>query len=286
MIPLRARVLLAHAALAHILAEADIRALHIKGYAALDGSYVADRPSTDVDLLVHPDDASRAIRVLEAAGWPLIADFSEGSIFMHAATLRHVQLGYVDVHRLFPGIGIDPAEAFERLWAARVERIRAGHPLPVVDREHQRLLIILHAARDVSRRRLDVSHIRTTATKEEWEVLRRLAVEFRAQAAWEAATDETLPGADPRQTELFRAMNSNKTGLALFGPRWRATDGFLGKARLVRDTLTVNRAHLAMDLGRDVTHRDALAWQIGRLRQITEWVLDRFRGRSPQGGDR
>lgn len=286
MIPLRARVLLAHAALAHILAEADIRALHIKGYAAVDGSYVADRPSTDVDLLVHPDDASRAIRVLEAAGWPLVADFSEGSIFMHAATLRHAQLGYVDVHRLFPGIGLAPADAFERLWDARVERVRAGHALPVVGLELQRLLIILHAARDASRRRLDVNHIRATASETEWEGLRRLAVEFRAQAAWEAATDEALPGSDPRQTALFRAMNSNRTGIDLFGPRWAAADGLMAKARLVKDTLGVNRAHLRMALQRDVTAGDVLAWQWGRIRQIAAWGADRVRTMIPTRRDR
>lgn len=286
MVPLRARVLLAHAALARTLADAGIRALHIKGYAALDGSYVQQRSSTDVDLLVHPEDAPRTLEVLTAAGWPMVADFSEGSIFMHAATLRHVQLGYVDVHRLFPGIGLDPAEAFERLWSARVERVRAGHPLPVVHRGHQRLLIILHAARDVSRRRLDVTHIRTTSSEEEWRGLQALAVEFGSQAAWQAATDEPLPGADPRQTALFRALNSNKTGLALFGPRWRASEGASAKARLIRDTLTVNRAHLAMDLGRKATHRDALAWQVGRIRQVAAWVRDRFRARGPRRGAR
>ncbi|WP_227718743.1 nucleotidyltransferase family protein [Micrococcus sp. FDAARGOS_333] len=277
MVPLRARLLLAHATLTHALADAGIRALHIKGYAALDGAYVPERSSTDVDLLVHPDDAPQTLRVLAQQGWPLVTDFSEGSIFMHAATLRHVQLGYVDVHRLFPGIGIDPAEAFERLWAARVERMRAGRPLPVVDLQHQRLLIILHAARDVSRRRLDVSHIRRTVSEDAWESLRRLAVAFRAQAAWEAATDETLAGAAPRQTALFRAMNSNKTGLELFGHRWAAADGLGARARLVRDTLGVNRAHLAMDLRREVTAGDVLRWQWRRLRQVATWGAAKVR---------
>lgn len=286
MVPLRARVLLAHAALSHALADAGIRALHIKGYAALDGAYVPERSSTDVDLLVHPDDAPETLRVLAKQGWPLVTDFSEGSIFMHAATLRHVQLGYVDVHRLFPGIGIDPAEAFERLWAARVERIRAGHPLPVVDLQHQRLLIILHAARDVSRRRLDVSHIRGTVSEDAWQSLRRLAVAFQAQAAWEAATDEALAGAAPRQTALFRAMNSNKTGLELFGPRWAAADGPGAKARLVRDTLRVNRAHLAMGLQREVTSRDVLQWQWGRLRQIATWGTAKVHSIIPARKDR
>lgn len=275
MVPLRARVLLAHAALSHALADAGIRALHIKGYAALDGAYVPERSSTDVDLLVHPDDAPETLRVLAKQGWPLVTDFSEGSIFMHAATLRHVQLGYVDVHRLFPGIGIDPAEAFERLWAARVERIRAGHPLPVVDLQHQRLLIILHAARDVSRRRLDVSHIRTTATADEWAGLRETARAFEASAAWVAATDEDLPEADPDEVRLYRAINTGREGAELFAVRWRHAGSLTARKRLVCDTVRVNRAHLAMDLGRDVTHRDALRWQLRRLRQIGRWVLIR-----------
>lgn len=145
-----------------------------------------------------------------------------------------------------------------------------------MDADHQRLLIILHAARDAARRRLDVSHVRTESTDAEWDRLRHLAGEFDAAAAWEAATDEPLPGTDPRATALFRAMNSNKSGLELFGARWRAADGALAKARLVRDTLGVNRAHLAMDLGREVTHGDALAWQLGRVRQITAWAAGRL----------
>ena len=286
MVELRARVVLAHASLAHTLAAAGIRALHVKGYAALEGTYASGRTSTDVDLLVHPEDAERSIQVLAAAGWPMVTDFHEGSIFMHAATLRHVQLGYVDVHRHFPGIGLDPAEAFERLWGARTQRIRAGHRLPVVDRDHQRLLVILHAARDVSRRRSDVAHVRRSADTAGWERLRALARQFHAQAAWEAATDEALQGADPRQTALFRAVNSNKTGLELFGPRWAAADGITAKARLVKDTLGVNRAHLAMGLQREATTGDVLKWQWGRVRQIAGWGAAKVRGIIPARKER
>ncbi|MCT2006779.1 nucleotidyltransferase family protein [Micrococcus lylae] len=285
MIPLRARVHLAHAAVARLLGDVGIRALHIKGYAALPGSYRPDRGSTDVDLLVHPDDASRAVALLSESGWPVATDFSQGSIFGHAATLRHGQLGYVDVHRWFPGIGLDPAIAFEELWSTRAERCLAGHRIPVPDRPHQRLLILLHAARDTVRRRSDVLHIRTSSERGEWEHLCTLAIAFRAQAAWEAATHEPLPGADPDETALFQAMAAGHSGLQLFGARWRATHGVRSRVRLVLTTVRVNRARLSMDLGRPATTTDALRWQGDRVAQVGRWVLRRLRAAGPGRGD-
>lgn len=283
MVPLRARVLLAHATLASLMDRHGIRALHIKGYAALPGAYAEGRTSTDVDLLVAPGDVPAAATALAAEGWDLVTDFSEGSIFTHAATFRHVQLGYVDLHRRFPGIGLPAAEAFERLWNSHVSRIRAGRALPVLRLQEQRLLIILHAARDVGRRRSDVSHIRTTATADEWAGLREAARSFEASAAWVAATDEDLPEADPDEVRLYRAMNTGREGAELFAVRWRHAGSLSARRRLVCDTVRVNRAHLAMDLGRDVTHRDALRWQLRRLRQIGRWVLIRVARRRHRG---
>ncbi len=283
MVPLRARVLLAHATLASLMDRHGIRALHIKGYAALPGAYAAGRTSSDVDLLVAPEDAPAAMAALTADGWDLVTDFSEGSIFTHAATFRHVQLGYVDLHRCFPGIGLPAKEAFERLWDGHVSRIRAGRALPILSMADQRLLIILHAARDVGRRRSDVSHIRATATADEWDALREAACSFGAIAAWVAATDEDLPDADPDEVRLYRAMNSGREGAELFAARWRHAGSLAGRLRLVRDTVRVNRAHLAMDLGRDVTHRDALKWQLRRLRQVGRWARARAARLLPGG---
>lgn len=102
------RVRLAHARITHLLDRVGIRGLHVKGYATEPGVYPEHRRSSDVDLLVHPADATAVIELLHAHAWEPVADFSEGSIFQHAATLWHDQLGYVDVHRLFPASARPP----------------------------------------------------------------------------------------------------------------------------------------------------------------------------------
>ncbi|MDK8252279.1 nucleotidyltransferase family protein, partial [Enterococcus faecalis] len=84
---LEVRVRLAHARIAHLLDRVGIRGLHVKGYATEPGVYPEHRRSSDVDLLVHPADATAVIELLHAHAWEPVADFSEGSIFQHAATL-------------------------------------------------------------------------------------------------------------------------------------------------------------------------------------------------------
>ena len=149
------RVRLAHACIARHLEDAGLRGLHVKGYAAAPGTYAPHRTSSDVDLLVHPQDAGRVCAVLEVHGWSLVTDFHEGSIFEHAATLWHDHLGYVDVHRLFPGLGSDPAAVFEHLWRERTARVVSGRPVPVPGLDGQRLVVIVHASRDGGRGRPD-----------------------------------------------------------------------------------------------------------------------------------
>ena len=93
---LEVRVRLAHARITHLLDRAGIRGLHLKGYATEPGVYPDHRRSSDVDLLVPPADADAVIALLGSHGWEPVATFSQGSIFQHAATLWHDQLGYVD----------------------------------------------------------------------------------------------------------------------------------------------------------------------------------------------
>ena len=80
-------------------------------------------------------------------GWSVVTRFETGSIFEHAASLWHTQLGYVDLHRRFPGVDLDAEAAFDVLWSERLERHIAHQPCPVPSTDGQRLILLLHAAR-------------------------------------------------------------------------------------------------------------------------------------------
>jgi hypothetical protein len=145
-----------------VLAEANgIDLLHIKG-PAVDDRLLAVLPtddppsgapgtvarySVDADVLVRPAHVDRLFEVMHGHGWTTAYHFADGSAFEHAATLTHPVLSPADVHRRFPGIGIDAATAFERLWAERHTALIAGTPCPVPSLRAQRLVLIVHAAR-------------------------------------------------------------------------------------------------------------------------------------------
>lgn len=269
---LAVRVRLAHARIAHLLGTAGLRGLHVKGYAAEPGVYPEDRHSSDVDLLVHPDDAAAVLALLRSHGWEPVATFSEGSIFQHAATLWHDQLGYVDVHRLFPGLGASPEAAFDALWGEHVHLVIAGRPVPVPSPRHQRLVVIVHAARDPFRGGLDVRHIRESLPAEGWAALREEAHRLDAGAAWHVATGEAADGVDSRQLTLFAALHESQSGLELFRTRWQSAATARERAVLVARTIPVNRPHLQMRLGRPVTRADLWREQRARLGVLAGWA--------------
>ncbi len=269
---LEVRVRLAHARIAHLLDRAGIRALHLKGYATEPGVYPDHRRSSDVDLLVHPTDAAAVIALLCSHGWEPVATFSEGSIFQHAATLWHDQLGYVDVHRLFPGLGPSPEAAFDALWGEHAHLVIAGRPVPVPGPVHQRLVVIVHAARDSHRGTLDVRHIRDTSSPAEWDALRQEARRLHATAAWHVATGEEADGMDAHDLALFEALQHDESGLDLFRTRWQSAATVRERAVLLARTIPVNRPHLQMRLGRPVTRADLWREQRARLGALTDWA--------------
>jgi len=270
---LRPRIELSHPRITHILASTSIRGLHVKGYAVEAGVYPKHRSSSDVDLLVHPADAERAVAALKEHGWAQVTTFAKGSLFEHAATLWHDYLGYVDVHRLFPGLGPDPATTFERLWAEHTVRIIAGHPAPVPSLRHQRLVVLVHAARDAGRGHADVEHLGRVLSEDEWAALRTEAHSLGAEAAWSVATAEAPSrAANDHDLRLFTALHHRETGFDLFRTRWGAARSARERAALVLHTIPVNKAHLQMRLGRPITRKDILREQVGRVFSAAAWL--------------
>lgn len=269
---LRARVHLGHARIGHLLVTNVLRGLHVKGYAMSPGVYRSNRSSSDVDLLVHPDDAPHAVALLTSHGWTQVTDFSEGSIFEHAATLWHDHLGYVDVHRHFPGLGSSPSRAFERLWAERESRVIAGSAVPVPSLRHQRLVVVVHAARDPGRGLSDVSHLQATLSDEEWRELREQARVLDAAAAWHLATEEEVADMDEHDLSLFGALRDQETGMDMFSTRWQAAGTARDRAALLLHTIPVNRPHLQMRLGHPPSRREVLEEQVARAGALAAWI--------------
>lgn len=159
-VPTPVRIRVAHAHIQWVASAHAVRVLHIKGAALDDDLRWEGRDGTDADVLVSPRDADRFVSALEAAGWVTASTFRNGSAFEHAATLSHVEFGWADVHREFPGLGSDPAESFRQLWAERTEREIAGLACAVPSLPAQALILLLHAARSPGgRARLDVEKV-------------------------------------------------------------------------------------------------------------------------------
>lgn len=273
VIPVPIRVHLAHAVAQSLAEECGADVLHVKG-PALDPSLcgwrtsVADdgtlarvplpRLSTDVDVLVRPSHVKRYMETCVNHGWRVVTRFSTGSAFEHAATLWHDQLGYMDVHRFFPGIGLRPEEAFNRFWADR-QTIHIAHracQVPAVG--VQRLLILLHAARSGTEHNRDLTVAWDEADDEARREVRKLAHVFDAQVAFAAATGSLDAFRSNPSHDLWEHFATRATGdrLAEWRARFKAENTWSGRLRLVGRAFVVNTDHLAMELGHRPTPRE------------------------------
>jgi hypothetical protein len=118
-VPLAVRLLLGRAAVQVIAADIEADLLHIKGNAVDKALRPRDAPGTDIDVMVRPTHVGALDDALARHGWLVYSSFIYGSPFGHAQTYRHPDWGYLDLHRMFPGIRRDPEEAFDELWRDR-----------------------------------------------------------------------------------------------------------------------------------------------------------------------
>lgn len=257
----------AHAAAEHLATAAEVRTLHIKGL-ALDPSLRRDPISNDVDILVDPAGTSALCDRLAEAGWVIETDFVSGSPFEHAATWHHPVWGYLDVHRWWPGIEIDPAQAFDLMWAARRPRQFAGAAAAVPALIDQRVILLLNAARAGSHARpqdLDSSWRELTHTQQQQ--IRARIGQFRAEPAF-AVTQGTLEQFRARRSyRLWRAVSQPTSRTAEWYARMYAADGLAGRLRLIGRAVVVNRQHLEVLAGRPLRRRELLAAQWRRVRE-------------------
>lgn len=127
----------------------DVRMLIIKGPGLAHHGLRAKRTSSDVDVLVHPDDFDRVTAALATAGWKR----REGSFAADRYTLHSVAFVAeewpcdVDVHRYYPGFLTEAGSVFDDLWA-RHETMEIAHlDCDIPGRLSSILILALHSLR-------------------------------------------------------------------------------------------------------------------------------------------
>jgi hypothetical protein len=257
-VPLSVRLRLGHAAIQHVADEVGADVLHIKG-AAVDPSL---RPGgyagSDVDVLVRPAHVARLDAAMRRHGWHLYSTFEFGSPFGHAQTYLHDAWGYIDVHRYFPGIRLEPTAAFELFWAdrRRVEIAGVGCRVPAL--AGQSVLLVLNAARS-SRGQSDV----VTAWWEAGEVRRAeieaLVAALDARVAFAAATGGLEQYRHERDYRLWKIASEGGSRSAEWWARVRAAPDLRSALGVIARAPRVNIDHLAHRLGRAPTRGEIIA---------------------------
>lgn len=297
-VPVALRVHLAHATVQAVADACGAQLLHIKGPATdpslRPGSGGVDeggaplhppRASTDADVLVRPDEVTRFVRALTEHGWRILASFRTGSAFEHAATLWHDELGFVDVHRHFPGIERDPWDAFDLMWRSRHSVEIAHRACSVPSVEHQRLLLLLHAARTGGPTSPMAQALWAEAAEPVRQNVRQVAGLMHAEVALAAATGDLDDFAEHPSYALWRAYSTGDKvdRLTEWRARLLAAPTLLARLGLLGRALLVNRDHLAMSLLREPTTAEVAAEYLHRIRrgasELWGLAVGRLRGR-------
>lgn len=298
MMPLAVGIRFAHAAVQAIADAEGVDVLHVKGPAVAPALLNAtvihedgqthripiERYSVDADVIVRPDQVDDLMAAMSRHGWSLAVDFADGSAFEHAATMDHPRLGHVDVHRRFPGLGPDPARAFDALWRDHGIQDIAGYPCAVPDPTAQRLVLLLNAVRGGLGSQAEIQRLWHDAHLEEREAVRRLARQIGAEVALAAATGELADYRSHREYDLWRLLSEgDRSPVALWLARVKSQPTLRSAAREAVKLIVPNPRRLALQLGRPPSRREVLTvWGRRILRGVRGLVggLPRaFRGR-------
>ncbi|GAA3673629.1 hypothetical protein GCM10022237_36540 [Nocardioides ginsengisoli] len=269
-LPMAVRLEFVHCLVQRAADAAQVRVLHIKGVLAARQLGLVGRRPVDVDVWSSPGEVGRLIRELERAGWVADEISSSARRYRHAAVLTHPAWGCsVDVHHRFPGIGLEPAPAFEELWAQREEQDVAGWRLAVPATGAHALVVLLHAARGMGslRARDDVDQLCGLLEQRE----------IRAVADW-ATRLECPPEAAAMATSWLRAVPppvgvADGAGVRLWLGRIGAARGLRHRAALLRAAVLPDRAVMSARArgplaGGALVRAWSVRWLVG-LRDLT-----------------
>lgn len=270
-VPLSVRLRFGHAAVQHLADEIGVDLLHIKGV-AVDPSLRSYASGTDVDVLIRPGDVDLFHRVMLEHGWRVHTTFELGSPFGHAQTYSHDVWGFMDAHRFFPGIRLDPAKAFQRLWSDRRSLDLAGIACSVPSVPAQALLLILNAARSPAAGWMDVRSAWTEASPERRADIEQLVAQLDAPVAFAVVTGGFERYRRERDYRLWRVVSRGGSRSAEWWARVWAAPDFRAAVRIAARAPLVNIEHLALRLGRRPTRRDIAVEFVSRpARAFREW---------------
>ncbi|WP_176786950.1 nucleotidyltransferase family protein [Microbacterium sp. cf332] len=159
---LRTGVELGHAWVQDVADGLGVRVLFLKGPTLTRQGLRADRTSSDVDVLVDPEEFDRLCREVLARGWrerpaPLIGHLTS----IHSRTFLHDRWPCdLDVHRHYPGMLAAPADAFTALWADRETVDFAHRRCAVPSRVANVMVLALHSLRGTERQERHAAELR------------------------------------------------------------------------------------------------------------------------------
>lgn len=287
VVPTSLRPALLHGLVQRIADDQGIDLLHIKGPAVNESLLAVDaegnpvpRGSSDADVLVRPKDAKRLVTCLVDAGLRRRAGFISGSPFEHAASLWSDALGWIDVHRYFPGVTLKPARAFELWWQTREPFTLAHVPVSVPSLLDQRLILLLHAARSGSLEHPDKVRSWTRASSDTRAEIRARADECGATVALAAAIGELDLYRDDPAYQLWDqfSRNPDHTRTEEWVARVKAARNPLHAASVAVRALAVNTDRLGMDLGHDPSGGDVRREYGRRAKKAWRELRDRMGG--------
>lgn len=249
-VPDAVRLRLAHGCLQHHAHDAGARILHLKG-SALHPTLAAGRSaSTDCDVLVEPGAVERYCARLVGQGWVRLTSFEHGSVFGHAATFHHSLWGTVDVHRSFPGVDRDPRLTFETMWEGRTLRDLGGVDCAVPSLTAQRLVLLVHAARDsMGRAEHDVRVSWTDLGQAERQEVDALGERLDARVPLALVTGRPDRVRGQRGEHLWTAVQSGAGPTQVWIARLQDAATLRERAVVLVEALQVNPDHLALRLG-------------------------------------
>ena len=282
-IPLALRTRLAHANLQAVADECGADILHIKG-AAVDASLRPPggrapahataayrgltRISTDADVLIRPAHLRRFLTGLKQYGWQGKTRLYSGGVVEHSVDWWHPELGGADIHVRFPGIQLPAERAFAALWRERRHQAIAHRPCLVPSLDAQRLILLLHAARNGGSHSEDVAQSWTNATADGQERIRELAANLRAEVALAAATGHLDEYADRPEYDLWRLLSSPDADVfELWVAMVKAAPTTLSRVRAILYAVRAKTERLESGLKRQPTAGEALRVQGDRLRR-------------------
>jgi hypothetical protein len=148
------------------------------------------RDYNDTDLMVSPDDVTRAEKILILHGFklPEIYDESDRPSTEHTWE-RASDEAVVDLHWGITGMDKDPKELFDRLYSTHVRMDLRGREVSTLDPAAMALHVVLHAAQhgdELQKTLDDLERALARAPMELWVQTKDLAEELNAVTAFAA----------------------------------------------------------------------------------------------------